>query len=114
MAELNGKVLMLNSEGCGTADATLGYEIMVKLLEALPQREDRPAAIIFWNTAVNLLVNDSPLLSHLRRLEEKGVELLAGKLCVSELELVDKIAVGRVVSLGDILDVILHNDVISL
>ena len=52
--------------------------------------------------------------SQLRRLEEKGVALLAGKLCVSELELTGKIAVGRIVSMGDILDIILHNDVISL
>ncbi|MFC1929320.1 hypothetical protein ACFLW6_00390 [Chloroflexota bacterium] len=114
MAELKGKVLLLNSEGCGTTDSDLGFQILVALFETLPQREDRPAAIIFWNTAVNLLVNDSPLLPHLRSLEAKGVELLAGKLCVSELELTNKIAVGRIVSLGDILDIILYNDVISL
>lgn len=114
MTEMKGKVLLLNSEGCGTADADLGFQILISLFETLPQREDRPAAIIFWNTAVNLLVNDSPLLPHLRRLEAKGVELLAGKLCVSELELTNKMAVGRIASLGEILDIILHNDVISL
>jgi hypothetical protein len=114
MAELKGKVLLLNSEGCGTADADLGFSILAALLEALPQREDRPVAIIFWNTAVRLMADDSPLLFPLRRLEEKGIQLLAGKLCVGELELTDKIAVGRVASLGDILDLILHNDVVSL
>ncbi len=114
MAELKGKVLLLNSEGCGTADPDLGFGILASLLEMLPQREDRPTTIIFWNTAVKLLVNDSPLLPRLRRLEEKGVALLAGKLCVSELELTGKIAIGRIASLGDILDIILHNDVISL
>jgi hypothetical protein len=114
MAESKGKVLLLNSEGCGTADPTLGYEIVMHLFETLPKREDRPSVIIFWNTAVNLLVKDSPLLLHLRRLEEKGVELLAGKLCVSELQLADKIAIGKIASLDDILDIVLHNDVISL
>ena len=114
MSEQKGKVLLLNSEGCGTADADLGFQIVMALFEALPQREDRPAAIIFWNTAVNLLVNRSPVLPHLRRLEEQGVQLLAGKLCVSELELTDKIAVGKIASLGEILDLILHNDVVSL
>jgi hypothetical protein len=114
MAELKGKVLLLDSEGCGTADADLGFEILMQLFEALPKREDRPSAIVFWNTAVKLLASDSPLLPHLRRLEEKGTKLLAGKLCVSELELTDKIAIGRIASIDDILDVILHNDVISL
>jgi hypothetical protein len=114
MAELKGKVLLLNSEGCGTSDSDLGFSILVALLEALPKREDRPAAIIFWNTAVNLLVEGSPMLDRLRRLEESGVQLLIGKLCVNELQLADKIAVGKVVGLGEILDIILHNDVVSL
>lgn len=85
MAEVKGKVILLNSEGCGTADPDIGYELMARLLEALPRREDRPSAIIFWNTAVKLLDKGSPMLPHLRRLEELGVKLLAGKLCVSEL-----------------------------
>jgi hypothetical protein len=43
-----------------------------------------------------------------------GVKLLAGQLCVSELELVDKIAVGKMATMDEILDLILHNDVINL
>lgn len=114
MSELKGKVLLLNSEGCGTADPDLGYEIMVKLLEALPQREDKPAAIILWNTAVKLLANDSPLVPHFKHLEEKGVRILAGKLCVAEFGLEGQMGAGKISSLGDILDVILHNSVVSL
>ena len=114
MAELKGKVLLLNSEGCGTADPDLGYEIVMRLFETLTQREDRPATIIFWNTAVKLLADGSPLLPHLRRLEEKGTELLAGKLCATELCIADNISVGRIASMADILDIILHNDVVSL
>ena len=114
MGETKGKVLLLGSEGCGSGDADLGFEILATLLETLVKREDRPVAIICWNTAAKLLAEDSPLLSHLRRLEESGVGILAGKLCVEDLELTDKIAVGKVATMGDILDLILHNDVISL
>ncbi|MFQ6122062.1 MAG: sulfurtransferase-like selenium metabolism protein YedF [Dehalococcoidales bacterium] len=114
MGELKGKVLLLSSEGCGTGDADLGFEILTTLLETLPEREDRPTAIICWNTAVRLLTDDSPLLARLKRLEEKGVSILAGQLCVRELELTGKIAVGKSATLGEILDLILHNDVISL
>ena len=114
MGESEGKVLLLGSEGCGYGDAALGFEILVSLLETLPQREDRPVAIICWNTAVKLLAEGSPLLARLRRLEEKGVNILAGQLCVRELELTDKIAVGKPATMGEILDLMLHNDVISL
>ena len=114
MGELEGKVILLSSEGCGSGDADLGLEILAALLEALPEREDRPIAIVCWNTAVRLLTEDSPLLARLRRLEEKGVKILAGKLCVEDLGLTGKIVVGKPATLGEILDLILHNDVISL
>ena len=95
-------------------DADLGFEILVALLDSLPEREDRPFAIICWSTAVKLLAEDSPLQARFRRLEEKGVNILVRQLCVGELGLTGKIAVGKPATMGAILDVILHNDVISL
>lgn len=104
----------MSSEGCIGEDADLGFEILVALLETLPEREDRPQAIICWNTAVKLLTEGSPLLSRLKSLEEKGIIILAGQMCVKELELTDKIKVGKLVAMGELLDVILHSDIISL
>jgi hypothetical protein len=46
---LNGskrKVLILGSESIGIGDETLGFEILVNLLETLSKRDDGPAAII--------------------------------------------------------------------
>ena len=114
MAENNNKVFLLNSESCGVKDADLGFEILVTLLDTLDKREDKPKAIICWNTAVNLLTKESPLLPRLKRLEEKGIDILAGKLCVTQLGLTDKIGVGKEATMGEILDLVLHNDVISL
>ena len=108
------KVLILGSESIGLGDETLGFEILVNLLETLSKRDDGPAAIICWNTAVKLLAEGSPLLAHLKCLEEKGVNILAGQLCVKELDLVDKIAVGKMATMDEILDLILHNDVLTL
>jgi len=109
-----GKVLVLGSEGIGRGDETLGFEILVNLLETLSKRGDGPAAIICWNTAVKLLAEGSPLLPHFKRLEEKGVKLLAGQLCVKELELDGKIAIGTMATMNEILDLILHHDVLAL
>ena len=114
MKESKEKAIILCSEGCSGEDADLGFEILANLLEALSQREDRPETIICWNNAVKLLIQGSPLLSRLKHLEEKGVEILAGKLCLEELEISDKIAVGKPASMNEILDVLLNKDVISL
>ena len=114
MGEAKGKVILLGSEGCGSGDADLGFEILATLLEALSKREDPPVAIICWNTAVKLLAEGSPLLARLGQLEENGISILSGKLCVADLELTGRIAVGKVATMGEILDLILHNNVISL
>jgi hypothetical protein len=108
------KVLILGSESIGRGDETLGFEILVNLLETLSKRGDGFAAIICWNTAVKLMAEGSPLLVHLKRLEEKVINILAGQLCVRELELMNKIAVGRLATMDEILDLILNNDVLAL
>lgn len=108
------KVILLGSEGCGRGNDDLGYQILTVFLEAIADREDKPEAIILWNTAVKILVKGSPLVTRLKKLEEKGVKILAGRLCLAELEIEDKLAVGKAASMGDILDLVLHKEVISL
>ena len=114
LKEPKRKILILGSESIGTGDETLGFEILVTLLENLSKRDDVPTAIICWNTAVKLMAEGSPLLGHLKRLEEKGIKLLAGQLCVRELELMNKIAVGKTATMDEILDLILHHEVLAL
>jgi len=92
----------------------LGYQILAVMLESLIKRPDKPAAIICWNTAVKLVAEGSPLVPHFKRLEEKGVNVLLGKLCIGECELDGKIAVGKEATMDEILDLILHHDVLAL
>jgi hypothetical protein len=96
MAEPKKKVFLLGSEGCGSGDPDLGYEI------------------ICWNTAVKLLAEGSPLVPQIKALEQKGTKVLAGQLCVNALGLEGKLAAGEAATLGQIFDLILHEDVVSL
>jgi hypothetical protein len=112
--KMKEKVLLLGSESCGTGDNDLGYSIMMQMLEALPERADKPKTIILWNTAVNLAANDSPAFPRLKKIEASGVQIIAGRLCTGELCITDKIAVGKMVGMDEILDYLLNNEVISL
>jgi len=114
MKELKSKIFLLSSEGIGYGEDMLGYQILATMLESLEKSPDRPAAIICWNTAVKLVAEGSPLVPHFRRLEERGVNILLGKLCVGECELGGKIAVGKEATMEEILDLILHNEVVNL
>ena len=59
MGENEGKVFLFGSESIGQEE-NMGFEILVTLLDALLKREEPVKALIFWNTAVNLLAGDSP------------------------------------------------------
>jgi len=109
-----GKVFLLGSECIGRGDEDLGYEIWMSMLKTLTEREERPLAIIFWNTGVKLLAEGSPSIPPLKVLEGKGVQLLAGRLCVKELDLVGKMAAGKLATMDEILDLLLHYEVVNL
>ena len=109
-----GKVIVFGSEIVGQGDEILGFEIMMTLLDSLAKRDDRPRAIIFWNTGVKLLIQGSPVVPRLKALEEKGVQILAGKFCLTDLCIADTVAVGKPASMDEILDLMLHNEVINL
>jgi hypothetical protein len=114
MTEPKGKVFLLSSEGIGYGEDMLGYQILATMLESLVKRPDKPVAIICWNTAVKLVAEGSPLVPHFKRLEEKGVNILVGKLCIGECELTGKIALGKEATMDEILDLILRHEVVNL
>lgn len=114
MVKPKGKVFLFGSEAIGRGDDNIGYQILVTMLESLEKRDDGPTFFIFWNTAVRLLADDSPLIPHFKRLEEKGTNILLGKSCVGECELTGRIAVGRQATMDEILDLILNNEVVNL
>ena len=82
-------------------------------LRVLSEERSSPVALVFWNTAVRLLTDSSPVLRYLKPLEEKGVAVLAGKLCLQELE-ISHLAVGRAVTMDEILDLFQAWDVVNL
>lgn len=114
MSEQKGKVFILGSESIGRGDDDLGYEILMSMMKTLTEHKGQPLAIIFWNTAVRLLAEGSPTIPYLKILEEKGVQILAGQLCVNELGLTGKMSIGKMVGMNEILDLILNNDVVAL
>jgi len=106
------KVILLTGESVGYGDSVIGYEVLATALEVLVRRkEGLPAAIVCINTAVNIVAEDSPMVPRLKILEERGVEIIAGRYCVNEMGLTNKTAVGKVKPLTEIIDFLLRSDV---
>ena len=106
------KVLVFTGESFGYGDPVIGYESLATALEVLVRRkEGLPTAIVCLNTAVSIVAEDSPMVPRLKILEERGVEIMAGRFCVNEMGLTNKIAVGKVKTITEIMDFLLRSDV---
>ena len=68
---------------------------------------------IWCKMTKKLLTEGSPAFPRLKTLEGKGVQILAGRLCLHNLCISETI-VGKPASMDEILDFILNNEVINL
>jgi len=92
---MSAKAFLIQSEGLGRGDDQLGIMLMANFLRLLGESQEKPSSLIFWNAGVKLACEGSQVLTHLKKLEEQGVEILACTTCLEFYELVDKLKVGK-------------------
>jgi selenium metabolism protein YedF len=97
-----GTVISLGSDQMGHGDAALGERLLASFLRTLTTLDPKPTAIVFYNGAVRLLGPTSTSLEALRALDEEGVELLACVTCLEHFDLLERLAVGRVSNMREI------------
>jgi selenium metabolism protein YedF len=92
---MSSKVILIQSEGLGKGDDKLGMLLMANFLRLLGESQDKPSALVFWNTGVRLVCEGSRVLEHIKKLDGQGVEILACTTCLEYFDLVDKLKVGK-------------------
>jgi intracellular sulfur oxidation DsrE/DsrF family protein len=97
-------VILLTRNGMGEADQVLQYKLLGTYLKLLEEHNILPGAICFYTEAVHLVVEGSPVLDTLQSLERKGVRLILCSTCLNYFNLTDKVKVGIVGGMGDILE----------
>ena len=93
-------VVLLNHDHMGHGDAELGARILKTFLQksgALRELE----AVLFVNSGVKLVAEDSPIRAELVLLEEHGVDVVPCGTCLEHFGVTP--VVGRVGSMDDVL-----------
>ena len=98
------KIFILNSDLFGKGDRALGEKLMGAFLKKIWARDKKPEAIIFYNSAVKLLAKGSMVLDVLDGLDRAGIELLACGTCIDHYDVKDKMVVGHVSNMEEIVD----------
>lgn len=99
----------------GDGPPELQRQLAVKFLNLLADAGTLPAKVLFYADGVRLACEDSPVLQVLRTFDERGVELILCQTCVDYYGLRQKIAVGIVGGMPDIIEAMqMAGKVISL
>ncbi len=97
-------VLLFTRNGLGQAPEDLQQGLAMKFLSLLEQSGQLPAKILFYTSGVKLACQGSPALEQLRVMEAKGVELVLCKTCLDYFHLADRVAVGIIGGMPDIIE----------
>ena len=95
-------VFFISSDEIGTGDRELGTTLMKAFLYASSESEDVPDRAVFMNSGVRLVTENDETVAHMKRLEERGVELLVCGTCLEYYGLADELRVGRVSNMYEI------------
>ena len=88
----------------GRADEKLQLTLIGKYFDLLLQNGNLPAAICFYTDGVKLICEGSPVTGQLRTLESKKVRLIICSTYLNYFGLNEKLQVGIVGGVGDIVE----------
>jgi intracellular sulfur oxidation DsrE/DsrF family protein len=101
---MENTVILITNNGMGKADEKLQLTLIGKYFELLLHGGNLPAAICFYTEGIKLVCEGSPVIESLCSLESEGVHLIVCSTCLNYFNLTEKVQVGIVGGMGDILE----------
>ena len=99
-----GMLVVLSGNVMGTGDAKLGTSLMKAFVFALTKQDQLPDTVLCYNTGAYLTCEGADTLEDLKLLESEGVTVLTCGTCLDFYGLKEKLAVGGVTNMYDIVE----------
>ena len=99
-----GMLVVLSANVMGTGDTKLGTSLMKAFVFALTKQDQLPDTIVCYNTGAYLTCEGADTLEDLKLLESEGVTILTCGTCLDFYGLKEKLAVGCVTNMYDIVE----------
>lgn len=98
------KLVVLSADHMGEGAEELGKILMKSFLYALTQQDELPDTILCYNGGAKLTCEGSESLEDLKDLASRGVEILTCGTCLNFYGITEKLQVGSVTNMYDIVD----------
>ena len=99
-----GMLVVLSGSAMGAGDPKLGTSLMKAFVFALTKQDRLPDTILCYNTGAYLTCEGADTLEDLKLLESEGVTILTCGTCLDFYGLKEKLAVGGVTNMYDIVE----------
>lgn len=96
--------VVIDSDEMGKGDSALGKTLIKGFIYTLTEMETLPKAVIFYNKGVFLAAEGCETEEDLKKLQNMGVEVLSCGACVNFYNLADKIKVGIITNMYNIIN----------
>jgi len=96
-------VVAISSNKMGEGDSDLGAILIKGFFTALSESESLPSEVIFYNSGVLLLPQESGIMTSLEKLQSNGVKITACGTCVDFYGIKEKLTVGTISNMFSIL-----------
>lgn len=103
-ARKKGMLVVLSANTMGTGDEKLGKALMKAFVFALTKQDVLPETILCYNTGAYLTTEGADTLEDLKLLESEGVTILTCGTCLDFYGLKERLAVGGVTNMYDIVE----------
>jgi len=101
--EQSPTVVVISSNKMGEGDSDLGAILIKGFFTALSEVEPLPSEVIFYNSGVLLLPQESGIMASLEKLRSNGVKITACGTCVDFYGIKEKLTIGTISNMFSIL-----------
>lgn len=103
-------VVAIASNQMGVGEEALGKTLLKGFLYALTQQDVLPDTILFYNGGASISCEESDSLEDLKWLEQQGVEIITCGTCLNFYGIAEKLAVGKVTNMYEIVQTMMNAD----
>lgn len=97
-------IVVIDTLIMGRGSDELGATLLKGFIYALTEQDKLPKRVIFYNSGVKLVVNNSEVLPDLESLKNDGVEIYACGACLDYYQLQPEVAIGQITNMYHIIE----------
>lgn len=110
--KLKETIVVIDSDKMGDGDEEFSKTLLKGFIYALSSQDIPPAKILFYNTGVRITTEGSASIEDLKVLEKAGAKIYSCGACLNNYGLSEKLLVGEVTNMYDIVSYLMEADLV--